>query len=229
MSDHKNLFRLLLVDSHALFRTSLARLLAAEGDFEVAGECAAAPEALEVLKSTTVDVVLLDFDIGGERGNAFITSARRDGYSGHFLVIAGTADMDHYALALTSGASGVFLKSERPDRLVQAIRLVASGGVWVDPSVVQRFAERFMHEGHGLEHAANRLEDREEEVLEGILSGMTNRKIGMHMGLSESSVKNILQGLFGKAGVRTRSQLVKLALEGSLGRIPSLTARQSGD
>lgn len=228
MSELTDQLRLLLVDNHALFRTSLARLLAAENGFEIAGECGSAPEALDVLRGTPVDVVLLDFDIGGDQGNAFILNARRGGFDGQFLLITGTADIDRYALALTLGASGVFLKSDRPDRLVRAIRLVASGGIWIDPTVVQRFAERYMSEDHGRETVVHSLEDREEAVLEGLLQGLTNKRIGMQIGLSESSVKNILQGLFGKTGVRTRSQLVRAALEGSLGRIPSLIARQSG-
>lgn len=228
MSELTDQLRLLLVDNHALFRTSLARLLAAENGFEIAGECGSASEALDVLRGTPVDVVLLDFDIGGDQGNAFILNARRGGFDGQFLLITGTADIDRYALALTLGASGVFLKSDRPDRLVRAIRLVASGGIWIDPTVVQRFAERYMSEDHGRETVVHSLEDREEAVLEGLLQGLTNKRIGMQIGLSESSVKNILQGLFGKTGVRTRSQLVRAALEGSLGRIPSLIARQSG-
>src|SRR5712691_2702368 len=61
------------------------------------------------------------------------------------------------------------------------------------------------------------LDDRERNVLLGILGGLTNKKIGTNMGLSESSIKNIVQRLFGKAGVKTRSQLVRVALEGSLG------------
>ena len=64
------------------------------------------------------------------------------------------------------------------------------------------------------------LEERERNVLLGILGGLTNKKIGASMGLSESSVKNIVQRLFGRAGVKTRSQLVRVALEGSLGPTP---------
>jgi DNA-binding NarL/FixJ family response regulator len=92
---------------------------------------------------------------------------------------------DQHSGSRRVGASGIFLKSEPPDRLVQAIRLVRDGGIWV--------------------------------VLMGIVGGLSNRKIGENMGLLESSVKNFVQHLFSKAGVRTRSQLVRAALEGLLG------------
>ena len=71
------------------------------------------------------------------------------------------------------------------------------------------------HQPHSYETT---LPERERQVLLGILAGLTNRKIGENLGLSESSVKNVVQRLFSKAGVKTRTQLVRVALEGSLGR-----------
>ena len=122
-------------------------------------------------------------------------------------------------MALKLGASGIFLKSGTPDLLVQAIRLAMNGGVWVDPAIIRMMADQSIDR---YRLAANQtsgslLEDREQTVLAGIVAGLTNRKIGDNMGLSESNIKNIVQRLFGKAGVKTRSQLVRAALEGSLG------------
>jgi two-component system, NarL family, nitrate/nitrite response regulator NarL len=120
--------RLILLDEHGLFRASLGRLLASEPDLEVAGECGTSAEALEAIRGSTVDVVLLDFDVGAEHGNDFISAARQAGYQGRFLIVAGSADVRNSAIALKLGASGIFLKSEAPDRLVQAIRLVGKVG-----------------------------------------------------------------------------------------------------
>ena len=72
-------------------------------------------EALEVLKGSTVDMVLLDFDVGTEHGNDFIAAARQAGYQGRFLIVAGSANVRNSAIALKLGASGIFLKSETPD------------------------------------------------------------------------------------------------------------------
>src|SRR5580658_8698587 len=99
--------RLLLLDSHSLFRTSLGRLLAAEPDLEVAGECGTCAEALGLLKSLPVDVVLLDFDIGTEHGSDFISAARQAGYEGRFLIVAGSPDVRNSAIALKLGVSGI--------------------------------------------------------------------------------------------------------------------------
>lgn len=211
--------RLVLLDDHGLFRAGLGRLLASEPDLEVTGECGTSAEALEVLKSSTVDVVLLDFDVGTEPGNEFMSAARQAGYRGRFLIVAESADARNSAIALKLGASGIFLKSEAPGRLVRAIRLVGNGGIWVDRSIIQLLADQLIHRCPRLEdqRSSGPLEDCEQNVLLGIVGGLTNRKIGAKVGLSESSVKHIVQRLFGKAGVRTRGQLVRVALQGSLG------------
>lgn len=221
MNEHppEKRIRLVLLDDHVLFRASLSRVLALEPGLEVAGECGTPAEALEVLKSSTADIVLLDFDVLATEGNDFMSVAREAGYRGRFLIVAGTLDARRSALALKRGAAGIFLKSETLDRLVQAIRLVANDELWIEQKVVQLLAGQLIDQYPQCEppRSGKTLDDRERNVLLGILGGLTNKRIGDSMGLSESSIKNIVQRLFGRAGVKTRSQLVRVALEGSLG------------
>jgi DNA-binding NarL/FixJ family response regulator len=211
--------RLVLLDDHALFRASLGRFLALEPGFEVAGECANSTEALGILRDSPVDVVLLDFDFGRERGDEFISAARRAGYQGRFLILAGAADTRDSAVALKLGASGVFSKAEAPDRLLQAIRLVANGQVWVNEGVIQLLSGQYD------QRSVSFLTGREQRVLLGIVGGLTNKSIADNIGLSESSVKGVVQQLFHKARVRRRSQLVRVALEGSLGTVRQLRSQ----
>src|ERR1700722_4844265 len=79
--------RLLLLDDHVLFRESLSRLLASEPDFEMAGHCGGAAEALDLLRTRPVDVVLLDFDLGGEPVSQFVAAARANGFAGKILMV----------------------------------------------------------------------------------------------------------------------------------------------
>ncbi len=222
-----NRIRLVLLDDQALFRASLGRLLASQPGLEVAGERGDSAEAIEILSASKVNVVLLDFDHATRTGDGFMSAARRRGYQGRFLVIAGTADAGNAALAIRLGASGVFLKSEPPDRLLQAITLVANGAVWLDQTIIRRLAEQSVDRVDQLPFPDDRgspslLTEREQKVLVGILGGLTNKKIGCKLGISEGSVKASVQQLFGKAGVRTRSRLVREALEGSLAmRVPA--------
>jgi DNA-binding NarL/FixJ family response regulator len=213
----ENRIRMMLVEEQALLRASLARFLAGQPGLELAGECGTAAEALETLNTSAVDVVLSDLDLLTERGDYLITAARRAGYEGRFLFLAGKMDARQLSAAIKRGAAGVFLKSESLDRLVQAIRLVASGAVWVDHKVMQLLADQLTDRTQpDYRTSRNRLTDREEKVLTGILGGLTNRKIGEDIGVSESIVKGVVQQLFRKARVRKRGQLVRVALEGSL-------------
>jgi DNA-binding NarL/FixJ family response regulator len=204
--------RLLLVDDHPLFREGLARLLASEPDFEMVAQCSTSAEALQLLSCSEVDVVLLDFDLGNEQGNHFISSARQSEYTGKILMVTAGMNATESSVALKLGASGIILKHSSPSTLANAIRLVASGEIWIDQKLVQQMADRFLQaDQRGLPRT---LTEREDQVLRGVFEGLANKEIAAKIGVSESSVKATLQQLFDKTGVRTRSQLVRIALEG---------------
>jgi DNA-binding NarL/FixJ family response regulator len=210
-ANHKRI-RLVLLDDHVLFRESLARLLAAEQGFELVAECTTPAEALKSLTERGADVILVEAGIAKE----FIPSTRKAGYLGKTLVIASEIDAASAAIVLKYGASGIFLAFDTSSRLVQAIRLVAHGEAWLDQKVIQLLAERYP--GYD-DRWFGTLRERERSVLQGIVDGLSNRKIGAQIGVSESTIKAILQSLFSKAGVRTRSQLVRIALDPPLREI----------
>lgn len=214
----ENRIRLVLLDEQELFRASLARLLASTPGLEVVGECGNPAAALAVLRASPVDLVLIDPGYVTDGDDGVVSAARRNGYQGRFLIIAETVDARMSARAIRLGASGIFLKSEAPDRLMQAIALVAQGAVWLDRKIVRLLADRSMDGFPPLDDrsSANGLTDRERKVLLGILGGLTNKRIGENLGLTEGAVKGSVQQLFSRTGVRTRSQLVRAVLEGAL-------------
>jgi DNA-binding NarL/FixJ family response regulator len=204
--------QLLLLDDHALFRVMLSRLLDTDSHFRVVAHCSTSTEALKVLSQNKVDLILLDFDLGKrETGFQFILLAREAGYKGRiFFVTAGMTDAD-YVRALGLGVCGIFLKHSSPDLLTEAIQKVMSGETWIDQRCIQALVHAVESEGN---HARRtELTDRERHVLKGVFEGMSNKEIGGRLNLSEASVKSALQQLFLKTGVRTRSQLVRVALE----------------
>lgn len=198
--------RLVLLDDHVLFRESLAKLLASEPGFELVAECTTPAEALKSLRGSGVDVILVEIGIAKD----FIPYARKARYTGAFLAIAREADATGSALVLRCGASGVFRDSDSSAWLIQAIKLVANGEVWVDHKVIRLLAERYpQYEDRWF----GTLSEREQSVLQGVIDGLSNRNIGVRIGVSESRIKATLQRLFKKASVRTRTQLVRIALE----------------
>ena len=205
--------RVLLLDDHVLFREGLRRLLVTEPDFEAVAECGTSAEAIEVLSRTAVDVVLLDFDLGEETGTGFVAHANQAGYKGKILMVtAGMIPLD-VTVARNLGVSGIFLKHNSPATLLEAIRHVARGGEWMDSRAVP--SETVTTDKPGQQMKAP-LTHRELQVLRSVFEGLTNKEIAHNIGASQSSVKATLQRLFEKTGVRTRAQLVRIAIERSL-------------
>jgi two-component system, NarL family, nitrate/nitrite response regulator NarL len=207
--------RLLLLDDHILFRESLSRLLASEPDFEMVAHCSTLGEAMKLLARLEIDVVLLDFDLGDEQGTQFLPAARGAGYTGKVLLVTAGMNPVQSSAVLKGGASGIFLKHNSPSALANAIRQVAQGELWVDPKLVQQMADQVPK---GEERSPHRpFTQREQIVLRGLFEGLSNKEIATQIGVSEGAVKATLQQLFQKTNVRTRSQLVRIALEGSFG------------
>ena len=204
--------QLLLLDDHTLFRVMLSRLLESDGRFHVVANCAASAEALQVLARAPVDMVLVDYDLGHrETGLQFVRSARDAGYAGRiFVVTAGMADAE-YVRALGLGVCGIFLKHSSPELLMEAIQKVMAGETWIDQRCIQALTQAV--ENKALQPHSRELTERERRVLRGVFSGQSNKEIGGDLNISEASVKSALQQLFVKTGVRTRSQLVRVALE----------------
>ncbi len=198
--------RLLLVDDHGLFRESLGRLLEAESSFELAGAFASVSEAIEFMHDNQIDVVLLDFDLGEQTALDFLARLQTKSFRGNILIVTAGLNYLDTLRVLELGATGIFLKHRSSSDLILAIRKIVSGEQWVDSDPVDRSA---------VDAACQpmTLTQKEKDVLEAVFEGLTNKEIGAKLGISEAYVKAVLQQLFGKTGVRSRSQLVRVALE----------------
>lgn len=201
--------RLLLLDDHVLFREGLSRLLVSEPDFEMVAQCGTPAEALAVLARAEVDIVLLDYDLEDDTGTRFLSAASAAGFRGRILMVTAGMNELQSSLAWKLGIAGISLKHSSPAHLLEAIRTVAAGGTWVDQKAIAQTAPAKPAAG---------LTAREQQVLRGVLEGLANKEIAYRIGVSQSSVKATLQQLFDKTGVRTRGQLVRIALEKSLDR-----------
>jgi two-component system, NarL family, nitrate/nitrite response regulator NarL len=203
--------RILLIDDHTLFRESLVRLLEGEPEFQVVGCCATVGEGRQILASTVVDVVLLDYDLGHEVGTDLMTL---DTGTNDAKVIMVTAGMGASATlkAIDTGVSGVVLKHSDPRQLIEAIRRVAAGETWWDTGILRTAIGSAKGTGNA-PRSVRSITDRQRQVLRSILDGLTNKEIAAQMHASETSIKATIQELFSKAGVRTRSQLVRVAIE----------------
>ena len=210
MTSEADTIRLLLVDDHGLFREGLARVLEVQDGFKVSGKTSTVAEALQLIARESFDVVLLDVDLGTERGIEFVQEAKLRQFPGRILIVtAGVSDTEAIQY-VQAGVAGIIHKHNPPEALWAAVRKVAAGEVHLESGYLKAMFETVhVHDTR----SAKRFTERELAVLRRLLRGLGNKEIGGELGVSEASVKATLQGLFDKSGVRTRSQLVKVALE----------------
>jgi DNA-binding NarL/FixJ family response regulator len=236
--------RVMLVDDQVLLRTGFRMVLAAQPDMAVVAEAGDGAEALEVLRHTKADVVLMDVRmprmdgveatrrICGDRaasgaapgGPGGPGGAGDAGGAGPRVLILTTFDLDEYAFAaLKAGASGFMLKDVPPDELLTAIRAVHSGDAVVAPSTTRRLLDRFtpMLPSSGAEQRhkeIDKLTEREREVLLLVAQGMSNGEIARKLVLSEATVKTHVGRILTKLDLRDRVQAVVLAYESGVVR-----------
>lgn len=204
--------RLLIIDDHALFREGVARLLQAEPGFEVVADCGSCADALRIVNASgNIDVVLLDLDLGQEKGGEFLDLLRKTNFEGKILLVTAGVNDSELPSLIRKGISGVFLKHGSPTSLIQGIRDAMEGKTLFGQDMLRRAFEH----GEASHAEANqaKLTERERQVLSFVFEGLANKQIADKLGVSESAVKASLQQLFAKTGVRTRSQLVRVALE----------------
>jgi two-component system nitrate/nitrite response regulator NarL len=211
MSAKANRSRVLIVDDHTLFRESVTRLLQAEHGLQVR-HCGSVNEGISILRDWPADVVLLDFDLGNEKGSSFLDRARAAGFKGKTLLLtAGVNDLEAADL-IRRGISGIVLKHSSPAELSASIREALAGKVWFEQGYLERVMQKTTVSPN-MSASARTFTERERQVLAFVFEGLANKEIADRLHVSESSVKASLQQLFDKTGVRTRSQLVRVALE----------------
>ena len=198
--------RILLLDDHVLIREALGRLLESQSDFEVVGQAATVEEAIENVRTRPIDLVLLDINLGSQQGTAFLPAAQAEGFRGRVLVVTAGVSRVEAARLRQRGCAGIFLKNEKPSRLIEKIRSVMADGEGSEPAGPAPPPDLSVV-------TPRSFTPREREVLQHVCQGQTNKEIAFELGISEPLVKAFVQQLFAKTGVRNRAQLVRIAVE----------------
>ncbi|MFC8078548.1 response regulator [Streptomyces sp. NPDC057307] len=216
--------RVMLVDDQVLLRTGFRMVLAAQPDMEVVAEAGDGAEAIENLRATAVDVVLMDVRMPRLDGVEATRRICAEPDAPKVLILT-TFDLDEYAFSgLKAGASGFMLKDVPPSELLTAIRAVHSGDAVVAPSTTRRLLDRFSamlpsgKENRAATGALERLTGREREVMLLVAQGLSNGEIAARLVLSEATVKTHVGRILTKLALRDRVQVVVLAYESGLVR-----------
>lgn len=209
-----NKLRILLADDHAILREGLVLLINAQPDMEVIAQADTGRDAVRLAMELTPDVAVLDVSmpvLGGAEAAEQILKARP-----HVRVVALTrhAEQGYLRRLLSAGAKGYVVKKTAADALIHAIRTVAAGGTYIDPSLTAGLAERVLAIGGGSPGPRrSKLTERETEVLRLIAWGHSNKKAAAHLGLSVKTVESYKAGAVEKLHLRSRSDILRYALE----------------
>ena len=202
--------RVLVVDDHAVVRAGLKLLLDAEDDIEAVGEAGNARDAVFRMRSLEPDVVLMDVVMPGESGLEATARILRESPETKVLVLSMQDDPRYVREAFAVGASGYVLKEAADAEVVAAIREVANGGRYVNPTLGARLITAEAEERRRAE--ADPLSDREREVLTLLALGHTNQEIAKLLYISVRTAETHRAHIMQKLRIQTRAELVRYAL-----------------
>ena len=209
--------RVVLADDDALLRAGVAVVLGSAADIEVAGEAADGVRAVELCRELAPDVVLMDVRMPGFDGIEATRRIDAAGLPSRVLVLTTFRNDDYVWGALRAGARGFLLKRASPERLIDAVRTVASGDTLLDPSVTRALVDHFVQRGDAPGVAAadrarlERLTSREVQVLRLVAEGLSNEEIADLLVIAESTAKTHVKRIMQKIDARDRAQAVVLA------------------
>jgi two-component system response regulator NreC len=197
--------RVIIADDHLLFRQALRSLLLLQPDIEVAAEVERADALEQTVGQTPCDIVLLDLQMERWSMNEIPALARRAAV----IVLTANDSSENGIAALRLGARALVPKEFAIEILLEAIRTVASGGVWMPPDLQTAFAEQIIS-------PTRRLSPRETEIARYVAMGLKNAEVAQRLDLRESTVKTHLNSIFQKLGLRDRMELVQYAIKTGL-------------
>jgi DNA-binding NarL/FixJ family response regulator len=191
-----------LVDDHAVVRTGLAQLLSGAHDIEVVGQAADGAEAIEVVRETRPDVVVMDLQMPGMDGVDATRVIVGEGLGSEVVVLTSYSDSARIVAAMDAGAVGYLLKDADPEDVLDGVRAVSRGESPIHP----RVARQLLTTRAEVPGSAVTLTTREAEVLELVRTGLANKQIARRLGISERTVKAHLTSVFQRIGVADRTQ-----------------------
>jgi DNA-binding NarL/FixJ family response regulator len=207
--------RVVLVDDHAIVRTGLKAVLAEAGDIEVVGEASGGNEAVELLRHLAADVAVMDLSMSDGDGVAATAALTAAGTGPRVLVLTMHAEEAYLEAVLEAGASGYLGKATADRELVEAVRAVSRGEIYVQPTAARVLAQGARRrEERATERARyERLTDRERSVRRLIAEGYTAPEIGEQLAISPKTVDTYKQRINDKLGLGHRADYVRLALK----------------
>jgi len=206
--------RIVIADDHAIVREGLKRIVSSIADMEVAGEAGNGTEVMQRVRELAFDVLVLDLSMPGRSGMELIKLVRGEKPQLRILVLSMHQESQYAVRAIKNGASGYLTKESAPGQLEQAIRKVASGGAFISAEVAEQLALGAMPGSEAVPHEG--LSNREFEVLQLLVAGVSLTDIAAQLNLSVKTVSTHKTNLMQKMGLQNQSELIRYAIKHGL-------------
>lgn len=210
--------RILIVDDHEMVRAGMRMLMESIPDIEVIGEGANGEEALRLAHELKPDVIIMDVTMPNMNGVEATERIKHEVPDVSILALTIHEGQDYFFQMLHAGASGYVPKRAAPEILVEAVRQVAQGGVFLEPSIARLLVTDYLKrvEDGSEQQSYDGLTEREREVLTHIAQDYTNQEIANLLGISVKTVERHRENIMGKLNLHTRTELVKYAIRKGL-------------
>lgn len=208
------MIKILIADDHRIIRDGLRGMLECIDDFEVAGESADSASTLQLIRSTSAHVVLLDLSMPGQAGIRLVRDVRKLDSGLRILVLTMHHEQRYASQAFRAGANGYMMKSMAVTDLVAAIRKVISGGIYMTEEAAGYVAGSLAMESNV--EPGERLSEREFAVFHGIYAGLSLMEIADHLGLSVKTVSTYRTRLLDKLALPNNAALIHYAMRHAL-------------
>ena len=212
------MLRVLLVDDQPLFRRALATLISAQFDMTVVGEGENGRDALDKVRALQPDLVVMDVNMPGASGVDGVTAIRAAGFQTPIVMLTVSEDDDDLFESIKAGANGYLLKNVRPEQLFEDLRGVMRGEAPIAPAVASKLLEALRTGGlptHGQSSTPPQdsvLTRRENEILQLVAAGMSNKEIANELTITEGTVKNHVHNALEKLHLTNRVQAAAYAV-----------------
>jgi DNA-binding NarL/FixJ family response regulator len=208
-----NSLRIFLADDHTVMREGLKSLVNAQADMNVIGEADNGRATLQRVRELQPDVIILDVSMPDLNGIQVTERLRRTCQNVTVLVLTAHDDNGYLRQLLEVGASGYVLKKAAAEELINAIRVVAAGGVYLDPSLAGKVVGGYLgNRRPGSKPQANDLSEREAEVMRLVAWGYTNKEVAAYLRISVKTVETHKANIMQKLDLKSRVEMVRYAL-----------------